>query len=276
MNSRPAHAHWPSLWAMVVLMAQHVYAQGIADPIRHPVIAIDGGNFCTSSDWTLVFADEFNGDSLDIDKWLRFYPYCNNQDECLYSRTHGWPRDMAIYKDENVQMTGQGTVKIIAQKGPVQHWYSAASNYTSGILHSRFKYGRGRFECRCRVPKSTAHYLWPAFWLFGGNDACSEIDILEITADPSTQYHFALHRYNSTCDGKHASDEGTMTLPDLSDDFHVYRVDWDMWFVNFYIDDALVHRSCRMYDLLNRPVSECDVPGGIYIQNQKLQAQDAE
>lgn len=264
------------LHAVVITMAQQASAQGIADPVRHPVIAIDGGNFCEAPNWTLVFADEFNGDELDTDKWLRFYPYCWNQDDCLYSRTHGWPRDMAIYKDENVQMTGHGTVKIIARKGPVEQWYTASSTYTSGILHSRFKFGRGRFECRCKVPKSTSHYLWPAFWLFGGNDACSEIDILEITADPSNHYHHALHRYNPTCDGIDASEEGTMKLHDLSDDFHVYRVDWDMWFVNFYIDDALVHRSCRMYDLLNRPVSDCEVPGGIFIQNQAFPAQDAE
>lgn len=257
-------------------VCQHVTAQGLADPVDHRVIAVNQADFCEHSPWNLVFSDEFNEDSLDTDKWLRFYPYCENQDECLESRTHGWPEDMAIYKDENVQMTGEGTVKIIARKGPEEHWYSASSEYTSGMLHSRFKFGRGRFECRCKVPKSTDHYLWPAFWLFGGNGPCSEIDILEIPGNPSTSYHHALHRYNSTCDDNHASDEGTTELFDLADAFHVYRVDWDKWFVNFYIDDKLMYRSCRIYDLLYRPVSKCDISTGVYIQNQAFPGQDAE
>jgi beta-glucanase (GH16 family) len=250
---------WTHIFAIVAAIAQPASAQ-LADPVDHPVIAVNAANFCEDAPWTLVFSDEFNGDSLDTQKWLRFYPYCMDQDDCLVSRTHGWPQEMEIFKDENVQMTGHGTVKLIARKGPVQNWYSASSNYTSGMLHSRSKFGRGRFECRCKVPKSTSHYLWPAFWLFGGNGACSEIDILEITADPSDQYHYALHRYNSTCDGNHANDQGSSEMADLSDDFHVYRVDWDKWFINFYIDDKLMYRSCRIYDLLDRPVSECEIP----------------
>lgn len=63
---------------------------------------------------------------------------------------------------------------------------------------------------------------------------------------------------------------------DLSEDFHVYRADWDKWFVNFYIDNTLIYRSCRIYDLLDRPVSSCRVPTGIYLQNQAFPAQDQE
>ncbi len=40
-----------------------------------------------------------------------------------------------------------------------------------------------------------------------------------------------------------------------------------------HVDDQLIYRSCRIYDVLNRPVSSCDVPGGIYIQNQAFPGQ---
>lgn len=241
----------------------------------HPVIAVEGNNFCEEDPWTLVFSDEFEGDSLDTATWLRHYPYCESGDDCLESRTHNWPKEMQVYLDENVRMTGQGTVQIIARRDTIHRWHSAASLYTSGMLHSRHQFGRGRFESRLRVPYSTSKYLWPAFWLFGGEGPCSEIDILEITANPSTKYHHALHRYNWYCDEKHASEEGSLDLNDLSDDFHVYRVDWDKWFVDFYIDGKFVHRSCRMYDLSGRPVSTCEIPTGIYVQNQAFPAQDA-
>ena len=99
---------------------------------------------------------------------------------------------------------------------------------------------------------------------------------MEILWTRSNKYHHALHRYNSTCDGKYASDQGTIDVTELSNDYHVYRVEWDKWFVNFYVDDALLYRSCRIYDLLARPVSSCQVPAGVYIQNQAFPAQDAE
>ncbi len=250
-------------------------AQVLADPVKHPVVGILQDDFCEQGPWHLVFEDEFNGDTLNTDTWLRYYPYCNNNDECLASRTHGLPDEQQIFMDENVVLTGEGTVKLVAKKGPLTNWYSARSVYTSGMLHSRLQFNRGRFECRCKVPLSTSHYLWPAFWLFGGGPVCSEIDILEILWDRSTAYHHSLHRYNDNCDGNHASDEKTHDLGELSDDFHVYRADWDKWFVNFYIDEVLIYRSCRLVDLLNQPVSTCVVPSGAYMQNQAFPAQDA-
>jgi beta-glucanase (GH16 family) len=250
-------------------------AQVWADPVQHPVIGFVQQDFCEHAPWRLVFEDEFNGDALNTDTWLRFYPYCNNADECEASRTHGLPDELQIFTDENVVLTGEGTVKLIAKKGPLTSWYSATSNYTSGMLHSRMQFNRGRFECRCKVPKSTSHYLWPAFWLFGGGPACSEIDILEILWDHSTMYHHSLHRYNNDCNGNHASDQQTHELGELSDEFHIYRADWDTWFVNFYIDEVLIYRACRIVDLLNRPVSNCEVPGGVYIQNQAFPGHDA-
>ncbi len=253
-----------------------VHSQALADPVDHPVIGVETQDFCEHGEWHLVFEDEFEGDTLNTDTWLRFFPYCANQDECQASRVHGWPDELEIFKDENVQLTGQGTVKIIAKKVPVTNWYSASSLYTSGMLHSRMKFNRGRFECRCKVPKSTSRYLWPSFWLFGGDGPCSEIDILEILWGKSDRYHHALHRYNNECNGNHASDEGMRELVDLSEDFHVYRADWDKWFVNFYVDDALIYRACRIYDLLDRPVSSCEVSTGVYLQNQAFPAQDAE
>lgn len=262
-------------WIAWCVPDSSMQAQVLADPVTHRVIAVDAADFCDKGPWQLVFEDEFNGTDLDTTKWLRYYPYCWNGDDCLASRAPGWPDDMSINVDENVEMTGSGTVKLTARKGGPITWYGATTMYTSGMLHSRMRFTRGRFECRMKVPLSTSHHLWPAFWLFGGDPMPSEIDILEITGDHSDQYHHALHRWKSGVGGRHASDEATLRVGEMSADFHVYRADWDRWFVNFYIDDVLIARSCRMYDLLNRPVSSCQVPGGIYIQNQAFPAQDA-
>lgn len=269
----------PSLIATTAVLIGTVLridGQALADPVDHQVIAVEEADFCERGAWHLVFQDEFNGTSLDTLMWLRFYPYCYNYDDCLGSRTHGLPDELQIFRDENVQMTGHGTVQLIMEKGPVGSWFSFSSVYTSGLLHSRVQFGRGRFECRCRIPKSSSHYITSAFWLFGGGTACSEIDVMEQLWKRPDDFHHALHRYNDECNGNHASDEDSHPLSSLSDDFHTYRADWDKWFVNFYVDDALIYRSCRIYDMLARPVSSCHVPTGIYMQNQAFPAQDDE
>jgi beta-glucanase (GH16 family) len=198
-----------------------------------------------------------------------------NQDECRVSRTHGWPGELQLFFDENVQLSGNGVLKLTARSGPLRDWYGASSVYSSGMIHSRFQFGKGRFEGRIKVPRSTSTYLWPAFWLFGGGSRCSELDVLEVLWRESDTYHAALHRYNSICDGSVADDNYRIELGELSDDFHVYRVDWDTWFVNFYLDDQLIYRACRIYDLLARAVPQCHVDAGVYIQNQAFPAQDA-
>lgn len=251
------------------------FAQILADPPEHKVIGLEPTNLCEDAPWHLVFEDEFNGDALDPDYWVSFFPFCEVQDDCWSSRS-GFPDNVALWADSNVTLTDQGTLRLTARQGPLTSWFGYASTYTSGVVFSRHKFHRGRFESRIKVPKSNGRHLWPAFWLFGGGPWCSEIDILEILWRPSNTYHHSLHRYNHECNANHASDEEGHDLPELSDEFHIFRVDWDIWFVNFYVDDALIHRSCRIYDLQNKPVSSCDIPGGIYLQNQAFPGQDDE
>jgi len=268
----------PKVFAVLIVLNSscHVTAQALADPVDHPLIAFESADFCEDGPWHLVYEDEFNDDTLDTDHWLRFFPYCINGDECQVSRKHGGEDELQIFEDANVQFTGNGIVKLIVKRSDtLVYCYSYSSHYTAALLHSRMKFHRGRFECRCKVPYSNSNWIWPSFWLFGGPGACSEIDILEIPGDRSDRYHHALHRYNYECNGNHANDEDTHTLMDLSNDFHVYRADWDKWFINFYVDDQLIYRSCRIYDLLDRPVSSCYIHEGVYIQNQAFPAQDA-
>lgn len=48
------------------------------------------GDLCPSTPaWKLAFSEEFNGNSLDLNKWFTYYPYCPVADQCEYSRTHG-------------------------------------------------------------------------------------------------------------------------------------------------------------------------------------------
>ncbi len=81
-----------------LVLPREITAQRISDPLDHKVIALEEGQYCDQRSWRLVFEDEFDGDSLDTDTWIRFYPYCMNQDECRVSRTHGWPGNSVVLR----------------------------------------------------------------------------------------------------------------------------------------------------------------------------------
>jgi len=264
-----------ALLPLAFLTACTAHGQTIADPPEHKVIGLEPIDLCEHAPWHLVFADEFNGGTLDADKWVTFFPFCEVADQCWSSRS-GFPTSIALDADSNVTLSGDGTLRILTRQGPLATWYDHSSVYTTGVIFSRQKFKRGRFESRIKLPRSTARYLWPAFWLFGGGPRCSEIDILEILKRPTNTFHYALHRYNYECDEILAHDQGNINVKELSEDFHVFRLDWDTWFIDWSIDGELIYRACRVYDTAGRPVSGCNVPGGIYVQNQAFPGQDHE
>ena len=73
---------------------------------------------CSSGDWNLVFNDEFNGNSLDGDKWITWFPYTDNgSDKCTFCRTHG--DGGQVFLDENA-VVSNGSLKLIARRDTVQ------------------------------------------------------------------------------------------------------------------------------------------------------------
>ncbi|MBS1498419.1 MAG: hypothetical protein JST41_04515 [Bacteroidetes bacterium] len=135
-------------FTMALLASAPNRAQTLADPKQHKVVMLEEADLCSHGEWHLVFVDEFNGTELDTGTWLRFYPYCMAYDDCEASRTHGLPNEMQIFRDENVVMTGQGTVQLVLKRGTPDSWFSFTSVYSSGMLHSRMPFAKGRFECR--------------------------------------------------------------------------------------------------------------------------------
>jgi beta-glucanase (GH16 family) len=126
----------------------------------------------------------------------------------------------------NASTTGDGCLRIAAL--PAR---SGDSPVTSARLVTRgrvtFRYGR--VAARMRVPRGAG--LWSAFWLLGhdvervGWPACGEIDVMEHVTSDATAAHGTLHGPGfSGLDGGigRRHDAGVA----LSDDFHVYAVDW--------------------------------------------------
>jgi beta-glucanase (GH16 family) len=107
-----------------------------------------------------------------------------------------------------------------------------------------FSQAYGRFEARIKLPAGQG--IWPAFWMLGENISsagwpkCGEIDIMENVGKEPGINHGSLHGPSST---NATSDQtATITLPagqKLSDDFHIYAVEWEPDAVRFYLDSNL-------------------------------------
>ncbi len=190
-----------------------------------PYIWLGGIVNCNlNTPYKLVFHDEFNGTSLDLNKWHTFYPYgANSSDQCEFCRTHG--NEGQIYKDENV-LISNGTLKLKAKKENAT-WYTATRQFTSGMVQSKQNFKYGKFEIRCKLPPGQG--FWPAFWLFGGD----ECDVFEYCTNEPTKQNMNLHIW---CNNQHYQIPQSNTGINSTTDYHTYSVEWEPMYVDWRTD----------------------------------------
>jgi beta-glucanase (GH16 family) len=189
----------------------------------------DGG----PAGWTLTWSDEFDGAanaSPDATKWgydTGGGGWGNNELENYTNRT------------TNVATDGQGHLVITLRAESYM-----GSAYTSARIKTEGKFTQayGRFEARIKIPGTQG--VWPAFWMLGADigtnpwPACGEIDIMENIGKEPAVNHGSLHGPGYS-GGNPLT--GTYTLPSgkLSDDFHLYAIEWETNVIRFYVDDNL-------------------------------------
>jgi beta-glucanase (GH16 family) len=166
----------------------------------------------------LVWADEFNYNGLpDSTKWG--YDVGGN----------GWGNhELEFYtskRTENARVEN-GNLIIEARK---EKWQN--NDYTSARLVTNGKgdWQYGRMEIRARLPKGTG--TWPAIWTLASKDSMSwpddgEIDIMEHVGFHQGYIHGTIHckKYNHVIRTQKAA---TIQVPDCSDTFHVYTMEWN-------------------------------------------------
>lgn len=212
-----------------------------------------GGSICSSGDWQLVFADEFNGNKLDITKWSTWYPYTDDgSDKCEFCRTHG--EEGQVYMDSNV-VVSDSTLKLIARRQDVQ-WYGLKRPFSSGMIHSRQLFGLGRYEMRCKLPYGMG--FWPAFWMFGTKAV--EIDVFEIGCQESRRQHMGIISWKN----HKTFDKRRNGRTDFSKDFHIFAMEWDPHFVRFFLDGKEVWKVSLMQPLRGKVIRRCNPRKGKY------------
>ncbi|MFL6164069.1 MAG: family 16 glycosylhydrolase [Jatrophihabitantaceae bacterium] len=174
------------------------------------------------SGYQLVWSDDFN--SLNTGKWnVRNNTWSSNEESIDTSR----PANVFI---------SDGTLTLRAIKQTYTA-YGTTRQYTSGYLDTIGKesWQYGRIEMRAKLP--IAQGMWPAFWL--RNDVgLGELDIMEAVGGMNDSSVQTVHQ---STNGDLARKGHQDTLPSGTNaDWHVYAVDREPGYMNWYVDNRLV------------------------------------
>jgi beta-glucanase (GH16 family) len=235
------------------LLAAKVLLKPAAWSRKNPAMRILRGLLLSASflascacagEWKLVWSDEFDRPGLpDATKWGYEEGFVRNNEAQYYTRQ----------RSENARVEG-GMLVIESRKerfknpgfDPAAPAQSSSrkkrefAEYTSASLTTQGKasWTYGRIEVRAKLPSGRG--TWPAIWMLGTNrsvgwPACGEVDIMEFVGYEPGIVHANIHtrKYNhvqKTNKGdKHA-------LPDASEAFHVYAVEWFPDHMDFFVD----------------------------------------
>lgn len=182
---------------------------------------------------TLVWSEEFDGDSVDRETWTFDVGGSGfgNQELQFYTA-----------RPDNVRVES-GHLVIEAHDEDYN-----GKLFTSARLktHGRFAYKYGTIEARIRVP-DLANGLWPAFWLLGNNigqsvwPSCGEIDILEMGSQGAITAGLANRRVSAAGHWEF-QDEYALYFQEidsavnLNNDYHLFRLSWTPTFLRAYLD----------------------------------------
>jgi beta-glucanase (GH16 family) len=176
--------------------------------------------------WKLVWNDEFNGTAVDSNKW-----------EYEVNGSGGGNNELQYYTDRyQNSYVDSGSLVIVAR----QESY-LGRQYTSARMRTKYKgdWTYGHFEIRAKLPfgRGTWPAIWmlPTDWVYGGWPASGEIDIMEHVGYDQNVIHGSTHcqKYYFKI-GTQKS--GTVRIPNVSTEYHVYAVDWFEDRIDFFVD----------------------------------------
>jgi beta-glucanase (GH16 family) len=184
----------------------------------------------SNSDWQMIWNDEFETAELDTSKWnyeIQAPGWVNNELQRYTNRT------------ENVRIE-DGLLVIEGRRDNYM-----GSEYSSGRIHSQGKGDilNGRVEVRAKLPAGRG--TWPAIWMMptdytgygSGWPDSGEIDIMEHVGYDEGQVHATTHN-QAYYWVNGLQRKGSVRMADVTQEFHVYAVEWDQEKMNFFIDDV--------------------------------------
>ncbi len=181
---------------------------------------------------TLVWADEFQGETLNLDDWTHETGTGSN----------GWGNnELQHYRPENTYMALNDYLVIEAKNETYQ-----GSEYTSSriITAGKQEFQYGRIDIRAAMPKGRG--MWPALWMLGsdfwtnGWPSCGEIDIMEMIGHNNNIVHGTVHY--GVNPSQHTSSGSSRITPsgeNFDEIFHVFSLIWEEDNIQILVDDNL-------------------------------------
>lgn len=174
---------------------------------------------------TLVWSDEFDVDGmLNKEDWSYSTGNCN-----------GWGNaELQYYTDKSENSwikDGLFHIKV----GKDGHRWTSARVKTQ--YNKDFQYGY--FEIRAKLPTGVG--TWPAIWMmpsfskYGNWPSSGEMDIMEMVGFDQNVIHTTIH--TSAYNHKKGTQKGfSKKIKKASKKFHVYALDWQPSYIQFYVD----------------------------------------
>ena len=223
---------------LLLLVASACNAGGATQeesPVRYPAANLQDDNYQPGPGWQLVWADEFEGDTLDPAKWRR-----------QVVEAERFNREWQRYTDSSESAFIDDCCLVI--KAIHESDTHGPDQYTSARLHTLPENGwrYGKIAARIQLPYSQG--IWPAFWMLGANidenggdtpwPQSGEIDILEMYGSRDNAVVEAnIHYAGKT--GRHANMGAVGTRLEqgkFADNFHVFEIEWDEDRIQWFVD----------------------------------------
>jgi beta-glucanase (GH16 family) len=198
--------------------------------------------------WTVAFAEEFNGTALDTTKLTPCFDW--NYGSCTSSFNTGKEH----YQPSQVQVSN-GTAKLVAEPlSPAladSACYQGQCTYKAGLVSTArpradngspylFAFTYGYIESRMKFPGLPGFFT--AFWMLPADPSYnyrSEIDIVEILGgfpDTIFMHHHYNNRSTSYTPNNGLHNNGACPVKDYSTDWVRFGLDWQPTYVAWYID----------------------------------------
>ncbi|HYH48542.1 MAG TPA: glycoside hydrolase family 16 protein [Acidimicrobiia bacterium] len=191
-----------------------------AAPVRAQQAGDKGGPDGSQKQWVLTFSDEFNGNSLDKEKWSNGFGWGQET-----RSDYGW-----CDPGNNVVSGG-----VLAQR--INRKPQGGQPFSVGCIHSKNKFAQqfGYWEARIRAAR--CYGARTAFWGKPNDESWPpELDVVEVNGDGPDRANRAKFTVHWRGGGRHLQSQGEYAGPDFSDDYHVFGAEWTpegtTWFVD--------------------------------------------
>jgi beta-glucanase (GH16 family) len=199
-----------------------------------------------AGNWKLTWSDEFDKPGLpDPAKWSYEEGFLRNNEAQYYTRRrseNARVEDGMLIIEARKERFPNASYDPAVQEKKASRRSREFAEYTSASLTTQGKasWTYGRIEVRAKLPAGRG--TWPAIWTLGTNisqvgwPVCGEIDIMEFVGFDAGVIHANVHANNRERTQK--TDKGSkISIPDASEAFHVYALEWDAKHMDFFVDD---------------------------------------